>query len=90
MNWNRTQCQEKVCTCHDDSAEPYFCSGCGCQPRLNEQEQINLLRNACQYALDNLEAAKREKLIKAPKNFQVQLSECRNSLIFALNQTGEI
>lgn len=32
MNWNRTQCQEKVCTCHDDSAEPYFCSGCGCQP----------------------------------------------------------
>lgn len=31
--WDRSQCQETVCTCHDDTAPPYTCSGCGCRAR---------------------------------------------------------
>ena len=29
--WDRNGCMEKVCVCHDDSATPYSCSGCGCR-----------------------------------------------------------
>lgn len=28
--WDRSQCSEQVCTCHDDSSPPRFCTGCGC------------------------------------------------------------
>ena len=28
--WDRSRCMEQVCTCHDETAEPYSCSSCGC------------------------------------------------------------
>ena len=28
--WDRSQCREMICTCHDSSSPPRFCSGCGC------------------------------------------------------------
>lgn len=30
LQWDRSQCSEQVCTCHDDSSPPRFCTGCGC------------------------------------------------------------
>jgi hypothetical protein len=33
--WNRSMCREQLCTCHDDTALPYVCHGCGCQPAIN-------------------------------------------------------
>jgi beta-glucosidase/6-phospho-beta-glucosidase/beta-galactosidase len=29
--WDRSGCMERMCTCHDETAEPYSCSGCGCR-----------------------------------------------------------
>ena len=34
--WDRSGCQEYVCTCHDQTAKPYFCSGCGCRPDADD------------------------------------------------------
>ncbi len=30
--WDRTTCQDDICTCHDPSSPPYYCTGCGCKP----------------------------------------------------------
>jgi len=31
-SWVRDECQQLICTCHDDSAAPYYCTACGCYP----------------------------------------------------------
>lgn len=56
--WDRTGCQEQVCTCHDDTAPAYSCSACGCRaketrddPRAKDLELALLgLRTALAYA----------------------------------------
>jgi len=49
--WDRSQCREGVCGCHDDSIEPVeFCSGCGCQRAASElvvaRREDRAIRNA--------------------------------------------
>lgn len=44
------------------------------------------LRQAAEYTLNNLEYAAENKLITAPRHFQVQLSESRRMLKEAINQ----
>jgi hypothetical protein len=29
--WDRSRCRQSPCTCHDATAPPYECSGCGCR-----------------------------------------------------------
>lgn len=53
-------------------------------PTSDLQYSHNVLLNAAKYALVNLEFAAQNKLIKAPRNFQIQLSEMRKMLANAI------
>lgn len=34
MTWNRKGCKQRVCICHDDSAQAFYCGHCGCRPLI--------------------------------------------------------
>lgn len=59
-------------------------------PLHDELEGHDALLKAAKYTLNNLEAAAQEKLITAPRWFQVQLSESRKLLAEAIAKTGSL